>query len=189
MKKKIYIIIGITVFLVAAIFATREIIKNIQIAEEERQLEEKVKIAVENLSDEAKNALNYDELLADIKAKKNGKDFIYAKIPQEEIDSYDENTVSGRLNKRYMISSNIHYGNGYYYREESGGEVISDVFYSSIDNKAVLYHKNHYFPIMEYKEENNISLDSYEVAAVVIVIIGLISCIIVYKKNKKEQSK
>ena len=175
MKKKIYIIIGITLFIVAAIFATREIIKNIQ----DKPIEEKVKTAVENLSDEAKKALNYDELLEDIKAMENGKELVYAN--EKVIEHFDDSWVS--IPASYPDDKHLK-GKGYNYKCHRYDDKLFCKFYSTIDNKTI-YEKKYSWYGDRYLDKTK----PYETVAIVVVIIGLISCIIVYIKNKKEQSK
>lgn len=169
-EKKIIIIISVTISIIVLLLIADNIIDNYI-------LESKVKQGIESLSDEAKENLNYDELLADIKAKARGKEVIYA--------SKEEKNGKG------LLASFIYKGEEYYYTNDiAASDTVGYQFISSVDNKRIYYSETaapiesmlqrRIRLIKEFIRENIIGD-----IIIVIVIISSISCIIVYYKEKR----
>lgn len=167
--KKIIIIISATILIIILLLIIDKYTDNYI-------LESEVKQGIESLSDEAKNKLNYDELLIDIKAKARGKELIYA----SEIDHDD---VPGFYFCSYR-------GEGYYYISDVGCDVIGYAFVSSVDDKCI-YSSETAVPIETQQQQyircirefirENIIGD----IIIIIAIISGISCIMIYHKEKR----
>lgn len=173
MKKNIIIIISVTISIIVLLLIADNIIDNYI-------LESKVKQGIESLSDEAKNNLNYDELLADIKAKARGKELIYA---SEKETTRKEDILT-------VFIRSIYRGKGYYYTNDIGCDVVGYMFISSVDNK-VIYGSETAEPL-ETTQQRRIRLIREFIREniigdiiIVIVIISSISCIMVYHKERR----
>lgn len=173
MKKKIIIIIVVTISVVALMFVGRNIITNNRLKAKrerfEKRIENDVKQGVEKLSDEAKKELNYDELLADVKSIMHGESCIYAK--ESESSKY------------------VYYGKGYYYKDYPGADMIYYAFDSSVDNTRI-YTYEKYVPmkngVSKTAGENFLELlDEYKFE-VAVILIGAISCVVVYVKERNK---
>ena len=187
MKKKILIIIGITAFIVVAMFVGRGISNNIKNKKEEQEIADIIKPNIEKLSEEARKNLNYDELIADIKAVKNGKKLVYAKLETESnVDNGD------------MTRSRKYVGEGYYYLSDFTMLIdagISNGYFKSSNGDVELYSKNKMIDMSArqynpYEEEtiDKLKQNIFTEIVILVVLVGAISCIIVYVKEKKKQN-
>lgn len=169
MKKKIIIIISVTISIIVLLLIANNIINNYI-------LESKVKQGIESLSDEAKKNLNYDELLADIKAKARGKEVIYA--------SKKEKIGKG------LLARFIYKGEGYYYTNDIAvSDAVGYQFISSVDNKRIYYSET--AAGIESTLQRCIRLIKENIIGDIIIVIVIISsiscisCIIEYYKEKR----
>ncbi|MBR2744596.1 MAG: hypothetical protein IKE01_04800 [Clostridia bacterium] len=133
------------------------------------KLEREVERGVENLSEEARNSLNYDELLTDVKAKFKGEELVYA----TKEDTSGINKITALVSEM----KNKHIGKGYYYKEvdfsvdtDKDGRMVVYSFCSSVDDTKI------------YSKKDN--SDTFDKIIIAIIFIGIISCFIIYKKEK-----
>ena len=119
MSKRIFRIVGITIFIVLCMFTVRKIIN-------ENNLKKEVNKGIEKLSEDAKTNLNYDELIKDIKAKNNGKNFVYAKKKELSGINKVENSI--------ILPNDEYIGEGYYCVINYGEEITSYSFLSTVDD-------------------------------------------------------
>lgn len=169
MKKKIIIILSITILIVLTMCITRTIIEN-------KKHDEKLKQGIENLSDEARNSLNYDELVEDINSWRKNRELVHAT---------KKSVSTNRLERVLSIDFGRYVGDGYYYME-SGNDAITYGFYSTVDDSEI-YASTVSFPFESWIEGFFRKMREYvfELIMIIIIIVGGTSCIIVYIKGKK----